>query len=146
MIDFAQKPEYLRWASERIGDAFDPQTSAWLSQIGPNGDIEAVTIFTGWSDFNVFVSTAVEKPGTRQYIREVFRYAFRTLGVFRVTFMSKHTNHKAIAMHKRLGAVYEATLLHYYGMEHAVCSRILEPECKWLGVHHVKPVQDTQSA
>ena len=132
MIDYTQNPFYLRWASARIGDSFDPRLSSWVTQRTEAGDVEAVTVFTGWSDANVFVSFASEKPVTRAYAHAVFDYAFNTLGVQRATLMSRASNTKAIELHQRLGAVHEATLQGFYGSEDAACSRILKPECKWL--------------
>lgn len=146
MIDHTRKPEHLAWACARIGDSFDPQLSHWMSQVSDLGEVEAVVIFTGWSDENVFMSVAIDKPVSRKNLRAVFEYAFNTLGVHRVTLMARSSNHKAIELHKRLGATHEATLKGFYGAEDAACSRILKPECRWIGASHVEPIQDAQSA
>jgi hypothetical protein len=145
VIDYSQDQASLRWASERIGDSFDPRLSSWLTLKDEHGTIAAVTVFTGWSDHNVFISFAAQKPVTLAYTRAVFQYAFQTLGVTRITFMSRVSNKPAIELHKRLGATHEAMLSGFYGAEDAACSRILKSECRWLGASSEQSVQVPQS-
>ncbi len=146
MIDYTQNPKCLEWASERIGDTFDPRLTSWIAQVSEAGEVEAVVLFTGWSDANVFMSVAADKPGTRAFVKAVFEYAFNTLGCHRVTMMARTNNTNSSELHKRLGATHEAILKGFYGAEDAACSRILKSECRWIGAFNVEPIQDAQSA
>ncbi len=135
MIDHAQKPEYLAWASAVLDVEFDPAQAAWITHLRADGEIAAVTVFNFVTTYNCEMSVASDgraRWATRGFLGVCYRYAFHQLGLERVTAVVEEDNEKSLTMCRKLGHIEEATLKRWFGEKDGIVMRMLKGECKWL--------------
>lgn len=99
-----------------------------------DGTIVAGAIYERGNSFNVFMHGAIDTIVTRAYLRELFAYPFKELGVKRVTVMPPSTNVKAISWDMRVGFVREAKMkgAAWDGSDLEILVMWKE-DCRWLG-------------
>lgn len=131
------RPEVIegmcRWTGERIGQQFDPKSTAGISVICANG---AATVLYNNYDPNIGIMMSVAGVGNwlhRSALAVFFGYPFQELGLRRVTTLVAKRNKRARKLNEGLGFVREGCFrqgapngdnLFVYGM--------LKSECRWL--------------
>jgi RimJ/RimL family protein N-acetyltransferase len=130
MIIYEQHPEFLEWASNRIGQPIYGRT---LTQV-VDGQIEAVAVIGNQSYEDVELSFASRSPKwqSRKFIREVFRYIFYQLDVARVTSLILEDNAKARDLVERIGYTKEGIAREAYKGKDLYIYGMLKRECPWL--------------
>lgn len=105
-----------------------------LANIGweRDGRIVSGLVYTDFNGNNVTAGIATVQPLTRQFLKAIFDYPFRQLGVKRMTACIESDNAASHRLVERLGFQKEAVLtdagrrgdLHIY--------RLFRHECRWL--------------
>lgn len=135
MIVWEQRPELLEFANRVLEVEFKPEQCAWIGRLNPDGSPLAVVVFDRFSPFNCEMSIASDgtrKWFSREFVGVCFRYAFKQMGLKRVTVVVEETNAKSLKMCRQLGYVEEARLVQWYGDVDGIAFRMLKDECRWL--------------
>lgn len=122
-VDLAQLPEYLEWAAKRTGWIIKPEDKVWFTNIDSNGKIVAVAFFHGWQPGGSvqlgLVTDGSRRGLSKELIRKVFRYGFKTLFVHRISVIVYSTglNNNCIWVDQlsRMGGKIESTLKDWFG-------------------------------
>lgn len=98
-----------------------------------NGQLIAGVVY---SVFNGSCITAdirgVGRWANREFLRVIFDYPFRQLGVKRITAVVESDNDTSQKFVKHLGFVHEATLRHAGRSGDLLVFRMFRDDCKWL--------------
>lgn len=135
VIDHTQKLEYIDFANRVLDVDFDPAQCAWIAALNEDGTIAAVTVFNFVTTYNCEMSVASDggrRWASRAFLGTCYRYAFRQLGLVRVTAVVEEDNTTSLTMCRKLGHVEEARLKNWFGTKDGVVMRMLKGECKWL--------------
>lgn len=105
------------WISEKLNQPIIPPYIAIGFARGE--ELDAAAVFNDYNKTNVEIT--VYGPGclTRETIGYLFDYAFRQLGVMRITARTRRGNADMRKLLPRLGFSYEGTAKRYFGKEKA---------------------------
>lgn len=98
-----------------------------------NGLITAGVVYEDWTDSNVEVHIAFDRPITKTFLRAMFAYPFRQLQVNRITGGARSTNDKAILFAERLGFTREAVQRRYWLDSDRILYVMHKDNCPWMG-------------
>lgn len=110
------------WFGHKVGKFQHPPYSAMGWEDGM-GELRACALFNDYNGANL--EAHMFGRVTRQALREAFRYAFRQVGVVRVTAKPFLSNVNLCVALERIGFVEEFTMKNYYGLgQHALVMRL----------------------
>lgn len=120
------------WVCDRAG-------GTWLAGRGTaigqerSGKIVAGVLYEDFNHANVVCHIAGEGNwATRRFLRIIFDYPFRQLGVKRITVPVAQSNAKCRRFVEHLGFTLEATLHDAHPDGHLFIYRMMAHECRWL--------------
>ena len=98
-----------------------------------DGDLAAGVFFHDWQPsagtMQVSMAAATPRWASREVLRDLYGYAFRTAGAAKLWAASPHANARAIRFLEGTGMKREATLRHHFGPQsHAVVCSMLRKE------------------
>ena len=97
------------------------------------GELKGAVVFTNATPRNVMLTTVLEVPLTRMFLRAIFFYPFLQLKVHRITALVDVSNERSVKLTKSAGFKVEGRLREaatdggdtwVFGM--------LQRECKWV--------------
>lgn len=130
-----ERDRLAAWAQARI--AHVPSWGEWCEAIGleRDGELAAVVVYNLYSDCDIAMHVAAV-PGrrwmTREFLRVVFRYPFRQLGVRRVTGYVPEKNTDALRFDLHLGFVREGLMRNALPDDNIIILGMLRDECRFL--------------
>ena len=110
---FGQEDRVLPWVGERIGYEF--AKPAFTIGFLRGGDLVAGIVFNGYTGPNVDVSFAGHGELSVRAIRVGMTFAFRDLGVLRMTARTRRGNKALTRGLPKIGFRYEGVMRNYYG-------------------------------
>lgn len=120
-----------RWVAARcdVGQFQAPYTAfGWADE---GGEIVGGCVWNNWNGANVELSLAGRGAVTRQAFRDMAEYAFRQIGVRRITMHTKARNHRLIDQAKRNGFAVEGYRKHFFPDDDAAALVLLRDHCRW---------------
>lgn len=140
MIDFAQRPAYLQYASKTLGVTFDPKTAVTLTRLDQHGNILGVVIFSRFTIGNCEV-TVSGTPGwlSRDLILASLAYVFGQMQLRRVTAFVAAGNERSLSLAQRLGFKREGIARQWFAGHDAIMLGMLREDCHWLKELHGLP-------
>lgn len=100
----------VQFAEKALGRPMVPPLTCM--GIEKDGEIIAAAIFNGYTRTDISL-TAVGKGWTREFLREMGRYVYGSLGCLRMTAITEQP--EVVALSARLGGKVEGTLRNYFG-------------------------------
>jgi RimJ/RimL family protein N-acetyltransferase len=135
LITFKQDRDLLRWAGDVIGATYNPDLSAWISKLNPDGTPLVVVVFDRFDEHNCqmhIASDGTKRWYSKEFVSTCYRYAFNQMNLKRVTVVIREDNVKSLKACKQLGHTQEGILKAWFGKKDGVLMRMLKTECKWL--------------
>jgi len=97
------------------------------------GQLRGGITFTQYAHPNIVIACALEAPLTRRFLRGIFYYPFRQLGVRRVTALIDSRNSASRRLVEHAGFVQEGVMRHAAPNDDVVIYGLLKEDCRWLG-------------
>lgn len=123
------------WVLERAGGGqFIPGTYSAIGRV-KDGNLAGGIIYESFNGANVFCHIAGEgRWMNRDFLRMIFDYPFRQLGVKRMTAMIVSNNSKCIGFVENLGFEKECEMFQAHNDGNILVYRLMAKDCRWLGV------------
>lgn len=135
MIEYKDQQGMLEWAHEEAGFYFRSDAFA-IGWKDTNGKLKAVTIMEDFDKQNCMIHLVSDQSVNwfnRYYIKFIFNYLFKILGLRRVTATVPVDNQKALSFDTRMGFQVEGMLRKAeIGDVDMVIFGMLREECKWI--------------
>jgi RimJ/RimL family protein N-acetyltransferase len=133
MIDYAQRPEHLKWAESLLGQRFDARAACWLTSLDQTGKILGVVIFSRFTTGNCEITVASVDPRfiSKRFAFAVAAYPFLQLDCRRVTAFIAVENAKSLSLAQRLGFRIEGTARDWFPTGDAHILGLLRQDCKF---------------
>lgn len=142
MIDFSQRPHYLRWAERVLGVSFAGHPATWLTQLDQRGTILGVVVFSNFNQTGCEVTLVVPEPklALRSLYYAAMCYLFTQCDYRRVTAIIAVDNDQSISLAQRLGFRNEGRVREWFPTGDAFVFGLLRSEFKWLKDRHAQPL------
>lgn len=118
--------------------------------IEENGILQVGIMYEGFTGENgsIIMHSRCDNPKatSKRFYWMIFDYPFNQLKVRRCTVYINTNNVHAIALDRRLGFKYEATLENYFPDGDAVIYRMYRHECRWITPRGALERQDHDSS
>lgn len=120
------------WVCERAGGTWVAGRGTAIGQ-ERNGEIISGVLYEDYNGANVICHIAgVGRWATRKFLRVIFDYPFRQLGVKRITVPVASSNEKCVRFVQHLGFTLEACLKDAHPDGDILIYRMMAHECRWL--------------
>ena len=121
------------WVSERTGGTWTPGRGTAIGKVAHDGTIQAGALYEDYNGANIVCHIAGDGNwATREFLRVIFDYPFRQLGVKRITAPIASTNVKSVNLVTRMGFTLECTLAQATPDGDMFLFRMFRDECKYL--------------
>lgn len=125
----------IAWAAGRIGIGKFREDAKGLSLVANDGSLKGVAVFDTWSTADAHIHIASD--GTRrwlnrQFVVEVFYYAFVTAGLRRLTGVVPERNRDALRFDMHLGFTVEGRCEDALPDDHAIILGMKRANCRFL--------------
>lgn len=125
------------WVLARAGGGqYIPGTYSAIGRT-KDGRIVGGIIYESFNGANVFCHIAGEgRWMNREFLRMIFDYPFRQLGVRRMTAMIVSNNEKCINFVKKLGFEKESEMYQAHNEGDIIIYRLMAKDCRWLEINN----------
>ena len=121
------------WVSERTGGTWTPGRGTAIGKVAHDGTIQAGALYEDYNGANIVCHIAGDGNwATREFLRVIFDYPFRQLGVKRITAPIASTNVKSVNLVTRMGFTLECTLAQATPDGDLHLFRMWRDECKYI--------------
>lgn len=134
MIDFEQKPEYIKWLGEQLDCDYSVGDFHTLANLDSKGNILCVVLYSHWleSGCEMVISSSSPRWATKEFMFAAFAYPFIQMKKRRVTFIVEDNNLKSLKLCHKLGATVEGKVRQWFGKNDGVVFGLLKDECKYI--------------
>lgn len=129
---FDESERIAKWCQERLPDYIG--WSGPYQAIGYEvaGELKGGVVFTQYTVTNITLTTVLEAPLTRRFLRAVFYYPFLQLQVRRVTALINSRNRASRKLVEKAGFVKEGRLRDAAVDDDVIVYGMLKRECRWI--------------
>lgn len=129
---YGQDVEVAQWVKDRLPD-FLGWNGAYIA-IGyeREGRLQGGVVFTDYTRASITISTALEAPLTRRFLRGIFWYPFKQLHVRRITALIHSNNEASRRLAEHAGFIQEGIVRHGAFDGDVVLYGMLKSECRFL--------------
>ena len=133
MLIYGQDEIVSKWVAEKCPNVTDFGANTSIGWTDNAGNLKAGFVFSEYRPDceTVQLSMAATSPmwARKETIKEVLRYPFEQLKVYKVFTSTLPDNLKALKVNSRIGFKREAVLAHHFGRKkHCVIMRLLLPD------------------
>jgi RimJ/RimL family protein N-acetyltransferase len=114
-------PQFLGWNGSFVAIGYER-----------SGVLVGGVVFTQYAHPNIVIACALEAPLTRRFLRGIFYYPFRQLGVRRVTALIDAKNTKSRQLVEHAGFVQEGLMRDAAPDDDVLIYGMTRSECRWL--------------
>lgn len=114
-------PDYIGWSGPYQAIGYEVA-----------GELKGGVVFTQYTVTNITLTTVLEAPLTRRFLRAVFYYPFLQLQVRRVTALINSRNRASRKLVEKAGFVKEGRLRDAAVDDDVIVYGMLKRECRWI--------------
>lgn len=125
-----------RWVADKLNTVVHPGDTT-VGLLGADGELVAGVLYQDFNGANIIAHIAAKSGRhwmTRDYLRIIFDYPFRQLGVRRLTAPVAAKNTQSRQFVEKLGFVVEATLKDALPDDDLVMYCMRREDCRWLSL------------
>ncbi len=121
------------WVSEKTGGTWTNGRGTAIGKVSEDGMIQAGVLYEDYNGVNIVCHIAGDGNwATKEFLRVIFDYPFRQLGVSRITAPVASKNLKSINLVMRMGFALECTLAQATPDGDMFLFRMFRDECKYI--------------
>lgn len=121
-----------RWVCERVGGDFGENLDAAIGLMRDDGTLAAGVVFDNYLGRSICAHIAIEGAMNREFLRSIFAYPFKQLGVLKIIGPVDSTNTAAREFDEHLGFVAEATIADGGRVGDLILYTMTRQQCRFL--------------